>query len=99
MLVIWRLLSASCVNLRMTWSAPTRPKATRAFAKVLDDYAATLTGAKTTLENKRAIVAKLKQTLFGCDTLPLRTIKPRRSWRRGCRNITATSPHPLTIRR
>ena len=32
---------------------------------------ATLTGAKTTLENKRAIVAKLKQTLFGCDTLPL----------------------------
>ena len=41
---------------------------------MLDDYAATLTGAKTTRENKRAIVAKLKQTLFGCDTLPLRTI-------------------------
>ena len=46
------------------------------FAKVLDDYAETLTGAKTTLENKRAIVTKLKQTFFGADNLPLRTIKP-----------------------
>ena len=45
------------------------------FAKVLDDYAATLTGAKTTRENKRAIVTKLKQTFFGADSLPLRAIK------------------------
>ena len=51
-------------------------KGNTSFAKVLDDYAATLTGAETTLENKRAIVAKLKQTLFGCDTLPLRSLKP-----------------------
>jgi len=51
-------------------------KGNTSFAKVLDDYAATLTGAKTTLENKRAIVTKLKQTFFGADSLPLRTIKP-----------------------
>jgi integrase len=51
-------------------------KGNTSFAKVLDDYAETLTGAKTTLENKRAIVAKLKQTWFGIDSLPLRTIKP-----------------------
>ena len=46
------------------------------FSKVLDDYAATLTGAKTTLKNKRAIIAKLKQTWFGIDSLPLRLMKP-----------------------
>ena len=51
-------------------------KSNTSFASVLDGYAATLTGAKTTLENKRAIVAKLKQTWFGIDSLPLRTIKP-----------------------
>jgi integrase len=51
-------------------------KGNTSFAKVLDDYAETLTGAKTTLENKRAIVAKLKQTWFGIDSLPLRTVKP-----------------------
>jgi integrase len=51
-------------------------KGNTSFAKVLDDYAETLTGAKTTLENKRAIVTKLKQTFFGADNLPLRTIKP-----------------------
>jgi integrase len=51
-------------------------KSNTSFAVVLDAYAATLTGAKTTLENKRAIVTKLKQTLFGCDTLPLRRLPP-----------------------
>lgn len=51
-------------------------KGNTSLAKVLDDYAATLTGAETTLENKRAIVAKLKQTWFGIDSLPLRTVKP-----------------------
>jgi integrase len=51
-------------------------KGNTSFAKVLDDYAATLTGAKTTLENKRAIVAKLKETFFGADSLPLRMVKP-----------------------
>jgi len=51
-------------------------KGNTSFASVLDDYAATLTGAQTTLENKHAIVAKLKRTFFGADSLPLRTIKP-----------------------
>jgi len=51
-------------------------KGNTSFAKVLHDYAATLTGAETTLENKRAIVAKLKETWFGIDSLPLRTVKP-----------------------
>ena len=51
-------------------------KGNTSFAKVLDDYLATLTGAETTLENKRAVVAKLIQTLFGCDTLPVRSVKP-----------------------
>jgi Site-specific recombinase XerD len=51
-------------------------KGNMSFAAVLSNYEATLTGAKTTLENKRAIVTKLKQTLFGCGTLPLRSLKP-----------------------
>lgn len=50
-------------------------KGNTSFARVLDDYAATLTGPRTTLENKRAIVTELKQTFFGADSLPLRTIK------------------------
>ena len=51
-------------------------KGNTSFAKVLDDYAATLTGADSTLEDKRAIIVKLKQSWFGVDTLPLRTVKP-----------------------
>ena len=43
---------------------------------MLDDYAATLTGAPSTLKDKRAMVAKFKATFFGVDTLPLRTVKP-----------------------
>jgi integrase len=51
-------------------------KGNTSFGKVLDDYAATLTGADSTLEDKRAIIEKLKQTWFGIDSLPLRTVKP-----------------------
>jgi len=43
---------------------------------VLDAYDGTLTGAESTLEDKRAIIAKLKRTWFGVETLPLRTVKP-----------------------
>jgi hypothetical protein len=50
-------------------------KGNTSFAKVLDDYAATLTGPESTVENKRAIVTKLKETWFGIDSLPLRTVK------------------------
>jgi integrase len=51
-------------------------KGNTSFAKVLDDYSATLTGADTTKADKRVIIDKLKATWFGIDTLPLRTIKP-----------------------
>jgi integrase len=51
-------------------------KGNTSFGKVLDDYAATLTGANSTLVNKRVIIEKLKQTWFGIDSLPLRTVKP-----------------------
>ena len=51
-------------------------KGNTSFAKVLDDYSATLTGAASTKADKRAIIAKLKATWFGVDSLPLRTIKP-----------------------
>src|SRR5439155_26441607 len=51
-------------------------KGNTSFAKALDDYADTLGGADSSKEDKRAIIAKLKQTWFGVHTLPLRTIKP-----------------------
>lgn len=51
-------------------------KGNTSLAKVLDDYAATLTGADSTKEDKLAVIEKLKQTWFGIETLPLRTVKP-----------------------
>lgn len=51
-------------------------KGNTSFAAVLDAYAATLTGADKTIEDKRCIIGKLKQTWFGVDSLPLRTVKP-----------------------
>jgi integrase len=51
-------------------------KGNTSFAKVLDDYAETLQGAESTLVNKLAVVAKLKETWFGIDSLPLRMMKP-----------------------
>jgi integrase len=51
-------------------------KGNTSFGKVLADYAATLTGADKTLVNKRVILEKLRQTWFGIDTLPLRTVRP-----------------------
>src|SRR6266550_1754526 len=51
-------------------------KGNTSFAKLLDDYAETLQGAKSTLVNKLAVIAKLKKTWFGIDSLPLRTVKP-----------------------
>jgi integrase len=56
-----------------------RTDATRgntSFGKVLDDYAATLTGAASTKEKKLAVIERLKQTWYGVDSLPLRTVKP-----------------------
>ena len=51
-------------------------KGNASFGKVLDDYAATLTGSESTLQKKRATIANLKATWFGIDSLPLRTVKP-----------------------
>ena len=51
-------------------------KGKTSFARVLDAYASTLTGADATLEKQRAVIAKLQKTWFGIDTLPLRTITP-----------------------
>jgi len=51
-------------------------KGNTSFAKVLDDYAATLVGAAATLATKLPVIAKLKKTWFGIDSLPLRTVKP-----------------------
>jgi integrase len=50
-------------------------KGNMSFGAVLDDYSATLTGAQSTIDDKRVIIAKLKTTLFGCDTLPLRSLR------------------------
>jgi integrase len=51
-------------------------KGNTSFAKLLDDYAATLVGAPATVATKLPVIAKLKETWFGIDSLPLRTVKP-----------------------
>jgi integrase len=48
----------------------------KSFASVLDEYRATLIGAKSTVEDKNVIIDKIKSTLFGAATLPLRELKP-----------------------
>jgi integrase len=53
---------------------PTKGKTS--FAAVLDDYSKRLKGAESTVEDKKAFIEKLKATLFGCRTLPLRDLKP-----------------------
>jgi integrase len=47
----------------------------KSFAAVLDDYSKTLIGASSTIEDKRVIIDKLKSTLFGAATLPLRELR------------------------
>src|SRR5262245_41298283 len=49
-------------------------KGNTSFAKVLDDYEATLSGASSTLANQRAVIDKVRQTWFGLESLPVRTI-------------------------
>jgi len=51
-------------------------KGATSFAKVLDDYAATLTGAQSTHNDKFATIAKLKSTFDGAKSQPLRHVKP-----------------------
>jgi integrase len=47
----------------------------KSFAAVLDEYRATLIGAKSTVEDKSVIIDKIKSTLLGAETLPLRELK------------------------
>jgi integrase len=70
--VAWRKLGDFKNDLERTDAS----KGNTSLGKVLDDYAATLTGADSTLEKKRATIEKLKATWFGIDSLPLRTVKP-----------------------
>ena len=49
-------------------------KGKTSFATVLDAYEGTLTGAGSGLEKKRAVLAQLRKTWFGIDSLPLRTV-------------------------
>lgn len=52
-------------------------KGNKSFGKVLDDYAATLTGgAESAVRKKHALIEKIKATLFGASSLPLRAVKP-----------------------
>jgi integrase len=51
-------------------------KGNTSFAAVMDDYRETLIGAPSTIEDKGVIIDKLKQTLYGAQTLPLRDLKP-----------------------
>jgi len=51
-------------------------KGNKSFGAVLDDYAATLTGAESAVRKKHALIEKIKATFFGADSLPLRTVKP-----------------------
>ena len=50
-------------------------KGNTSFARLLDCYVHTLGGSDSTKEKKQAVIEKLKQTWFGIDTLPARTIK------------------------
>src|SRR5262249_23143413 len=51
-------------------------KSNTSLAALLDDYEATLTLKDETLRGKRTVMEKLKQTLYGAATMPLRMLKP-----------------------
>jgi len=51
-------------------------KGNASLAAVLDNYAATLSGAESAVRKKHALIEKIKATFFGAASLPLRTVKP-----------------------
>src|SRR5215510_229892 len=53
-------------------------KGNTSFAKVLDDYAATLKGASSTLRDKKATILTVKTIFAGCANQPLRNLAPSR---------------------
>jgi integrase len=72
----YKLAQRKLDEFRVTLRRTDATKGNTSFAKVLDDYDKTLGGADSTKEDKRVVVAKVKETWFGVDTLPLREIKP-----------------------
>jgi integrase len=50
-------------------------KGNTSFAAVLGDYTKALGGSDETRKKKRIVIEKLRQTWFGIDSLPLRTVK------------------------
>jgi hypothetical protein len=51
-------------------------KGNTSFAAALENYVKTLGGSDETRRKKRIVLETLKQTWFGIDSLPLRTVKP-----------------------
>jgi len=71
----YELAKRKLANFRRDLERTDASKGNASFATVLDDYENTLGGSDSTKEKKRAVIEKLKQTWFGIDTLPTRTIK------------------------
>ena len=72
----YKLARRKLADFRNGFERTDTTKGKTSLGKTLDAYKATLTGAASTLEKKRAVAAKPRQTWFGCDSLPLRTIAP-----------------------
>jgi integrase len=51
-------------------------KGATSFSAVLDNYEATLTGAASTLRDKKATISTIKTILAGCANQPLRNLAP-----------------------
>jgi len=51
-------------------------KGNTSFGAALEDYVQTLGGSSETRKKKGIVIEKLRQTWFGIDSLPLRTVKP-----------------------
>ena len=51
-------------------------KGKKSFGAVLDDYAATLKGAPSTLRDKKATILTIKTIFGGCESQPLRNLAP-----------------------
>jgi len=72
----YKLAQRKLDEFKVTLRRTDATKGNTSLAAALDDYDKTLGGADSTKEDKRHIIAKLKETWFGVDTLPLRDVKP-----------------------
>ena len=73
---IWRWRSGSCATSKTSLERTDATKGNTSFAKVLDDYVATLTGADSTTRGQARDYREAQSTWFGIDSLPLRAVKP-----------------------